>query len=80
MTSNARWLFPKFFSANFILGYIWFGLKSKVLCGKNNFMMEIMDKGVTVPKWGLIIQTEISQIPQYLLTDLPNWPKNWGYH
>ena len=45
----------------------WLGLKTKVFCGKNNWMMEIMNKGLTVPKWGLIVvRPKIPQIPQNL--------------
>ena len=27
------------------------GLKTKVFGGENNWLMEIMDKGIKVPKW-----------------------------
>ena len=48
-TTDAWWLFMKLFIANIIFG-VYLGLKSKVIFRKNNWMMEIMDMGLTVPK------------------------------
>ena len=42
--------------------------------------MEIMNKGLTVPKKVLLVQPKI--YPKYLkvyLVDPPNWPKSFGY-
>ena len=48
-------LFLKFFTVNIIFGL---GLKSKVICRENNWL--------TVPKWGLLVQTKIPQRNQNL--------------
>ena len=41
--------------------YFWLGLNSKIFCGKNNRIMEVMDKGMKVPK---VVRPKIHQIPQ----------------
>ena len=51
----------------------WLGLRSKVFCGKNNWIMEIMDKGMKVPKWFG------QKYPKIYSTDFSNWPKTLGY-
>ena len=43
------------------------------------WIMEIIDKGLKVPKCVLTLWTKIPQIPQNYSADLPNWPKSLGY-
>ena len=40
------------------------GYKGLVFCRNNGWIMENMDKELTVPKWVLIIWPKISQMPQ----------------
>ena len=40
------------------------GYKGLVFCRNNGWIMENMDKGLTVPKWVLIVRPEITQMPQ----------------
>ena len=42
------------------------GYKGLVLCRNNGWIMENMDKGVTVSKWVLIVRPKIAQMPQIL--------------
>ena len=41
--------------------YFGFGYKGLVFCKNNGWIMENMDKGLTVTKWMLIVMPEISQ-------------------
>ena len=52
---------PKFKSQ-----YLGFGYKGLVFCRNNGWLMENMDKGLTVPKWVLINRTKIPQMIQNL--------------
>jgi hypothetical protein len=40
--------------------------------------MEIMDKGLTVPKWVLIVWPKIPQMPQIYLPNLSAQAQNFG--
>jgi hypothetical protein len=40
--------------------------KGLVFCRNNGSIIENMDKGLTVPKWVLIVQPKIPQMPQNL--------------
>ena len=62
-TMDIWWLFLKFFTVNIIFGL---GFKSKIICKNNKWMMKIKDNWITVPKWGLMVQSKIPQIPQNL--------------
>jgi hypothetical protein len=46
--------------------YLGCGYKDLVFCRNNGRMMETLDKGLTLPKWVLIIWPKISQMPQSL--------------
>ena len=54
--------------------------KGLVFCRNNGWIMENMDKGLTVPKWVLIIRPKIPQMPQNLSAQFvcPN-PKVWDF-
>jgi hypothetical protein len=42
------------------------GYKDLVFCRNNGRIMKIMDKGLTVPKWVLIVWPKIPPMPQNL--------------
>ena len=44
--------------------YLDFGYKGLVFCRSNGWLMENMDKGLTVSKWVLINRLKIPQMPQ----------------
>ena len=46
--------------------YLGCGYKGLVFCRNNGWIMENMDKGLTVPKWVLIVWLKIPQMPQNL--------------
>jgi hypothetical protein len=46
--------------------YLGCGYKGLVFCRNNGCEMENMDKGLTVPKWVLIVWPKIPQMPQNL--------------
>ena len=46
--------------------YLGCGYKGLVFCRNNGWLMENMDKGLTAPKWVLIVWPKIAQMPQSL--------------
>ena len=56
------------------------GYKCLVFCRNNDWLMENMNKGPTVPKWVLIVQPKIPQMPQTFLAQFvcPS-PKVWDF-
>ena len=74
----------KFFAAKIQIPmpnkYLRFGYKGLVFYRNNGWLMENMDKGLTVPKWVLIVWPKIPQMPK-------NWsaqivcpsPKFWDF-
>ena len=58
--------------------YLGFGYKGLVFCRNNGGLMENMDKGLTVPKWVLIRQPKIPQMPQIYLPNLSVQAQNFG--
>ena len=57
-----------------------FGYKGLVSCRNNGWLLENMDKGLTVPKWVLINWPKILQMPQNLSVQIicPS-PKVWDF-
>ena len=54
------------------------GYKGLVLCRNNDWIMENLDMGLTVPKWALIVCAKIPQMPQNLSAICTPKPKNSG--
>ena len=84
-TTDTRRLNSKFFAVqiqipiqNKCLGC---GYKGLVFCRNNCWIMENMDKGITVPKWVLIVWPKIPQMPQKFSAQLicPS-PKFWNFN
>ena len=67
-TTDTWRLNPQFFAAQIQISI---GL---VFCRNNGWIMENMDKGLTVPKWVLIIRPKIPQMPQNLSQNLSTQP------
>ena len=79
-TTDAWWLFPpNLFCQYHIWDIFGLGLKSKVTCGKNKWMMEIMDKGLTVSKMGAhaLIENTPNTTPNLSRLIFPICPKVW---
>ena len=56
------------------------GYKGYVFCRNNGWIMKNMDKGLTVPKWVLIVWPEIPQMPQNLSAQIVCLsPKVWDF-
>ena len=53
-TTDTRWLNPKFFAAQIQIPipnkYLGFGYKGLIFCRINGWIIEIVDKGLAVPK------------------------------
>ena len=82
-TTDTRWLNPWFYASQIPIPnkYLEFGYKGLVFCRNNGWLMENMDKGLTVPKWVLINQPKISQMPQNLSAQIACLrPKVWDFH
>ena len=81
-TTDVWWLFPKFILANIIFWIYKFGLglKRKIVYRKKNWIIEIMDKWLTVPKRVLIVWPRYPKFSKVYSVDMPNWPKSLGYH
>ena len=83
-TTDKRWLNPWFLAAQIQIPvpnkYSGFGYKGLVFCRNNGWLMEIMVKGLTVPKWVLINWPKISQMAQNLSAQIvcPS-PKVWDF-
>ena len=69
-TADTWRLNPWFFAAQIQIQiankYLGCGYKGLVFCRNNGWIMENMDKGLTVPKWVLIVWPKIPQMPQWL--------------
>ena len=65
LSGLTRWITDYGFSKakSQILGY-----KGLVFCRNNGWIIDKMDKGLTVPKWVLIVWPKIPQIPQNLFS------------
>ena len=67
-TTDTRRLNLKFFAAQIQIPlpnkYLGVGYKGLVFCRNNGWIMENMDKELTVPKWVLIVRPKIPQMPQ----------------
>ena len=65
------------FNPQKILG---FGYKGLVFCRNNGWLMENMDKGLTVPKWVLINQPKIPpNAPKFIFPNCLPKPKNFVF-
>ena len=60
--------------------YLGRGYKGVVFCRNYDWIMEKMDKGITVPKWVLIVQPKVPQMNQNLSAQFvcPS-PKVWDF-
>ena len=69
-TKNTRRLNPYFFAAQIQIPipnkYLGSGYKCLLFCRNNGYITENIDKGLTVPKWVLIVWLEILQMPKHL--------------
>ena len=69
-TTDTQRLNPQFFAAQIQIlipnKYLGCGYTDLGFCRNNGWIMENMDKGLTVPKWGLIVWPKIPQTPQIL--------------
>ena len=69
-TTNTRRINPRFFAVQIQIQitnrYLGCGCKNLVFCRNNGWIMEKMDKGLTVPKWVLIVWPKIPQMSQNL--------------
>ena len=72
-TTDSWWLFPKFSLANIIFDIhtFWLGLKSKVFCRKNYWMMEIINKGLSLSKWEA--ENTSNNIPKFIQPSAQNF-------
>ena len=52
---------------------VWIWIQRLVFCRNNAWLMENMDKGLTIPKWVLINWPKIPQMPQNLFVQIV-WP------
>ena len=83
-TADTRRLNLKFFATQIQLPlpneYLWVRYKGLVFCRNNGWIMENMDKGLTVPKWVLIFRPKIPQMPQKMSAqnDCPS-QKVWSF-
>ena len=61
--------------------YFGCGYKGLFFCRNNGWLMKNMDKGLTLPKWVLINQLKIPQIPQNISAQFvcPS-PKIWKFN
>ena len=75
--TDTRRLDLKFFVAQIQIPlpnkYLGVGYKGLVFCRNNGWIMENMDKELTVPKWVLIVRPKIPQMPQKI-SDQNVWP------
>ena len=69
-TTDTRRLNPQFFAAQIQIlipnKYLGCGYTDLGFCRNNGWIMENMDKGLTVPKWGLIVWPKIPQILEFV--------------
>ena len=67
-TTDTRRLNFKLFAAQIHIPlpneYMWIGYESLVFCRNNGWIIENMDKVLTLPKWVLIVRPKILQRPQ----------------
>jgi len=82
-TTDTRWLNPQFFAAQIQIPipnkYLRFGYKGLVFYSNNGWLMENMDKGLTLPKWVLINRLKIPQnFPKIYLPKLSAQAQKFG--
>ena len=84
-TTDTHWLNPLFFADQIQIPipnkYLGVGYKGLVLCWNNGWLMENMDKGLTVSKWVLINRLKIPQMLQNLSVKIicPS-PEVWNFY